>query len=281
MVRTHGLELKFAVMRYLSIIIFVSLLAGACKSDKEKNTPGAKELPGYVNDLAERVNKHPDSTGLRFLLIEAYDSLGMFQEAIAQTDSIIKGDSTNNAVWMRKGMLQESAKDTLGAIRSYKRSIAIYPAVDAQLSLANLFAERKNDTALLLVMNVARMMPDNLTLANCDFIAGVYHSRKGHVKMAEELFNRCISENIGLMEAYIEKGLLYFDQKKFDEALKIFQTATSVNGKYADAFYYQARCYEAMGKTQEAVSLYKQALSIDPGLKEAAAALNRLGAQVG
>jgi tetratricopeptide (TPR) repeat protein len=268
-------------MRYLSIILVVSILAFACKSDKEKNTEGTRKLPPYVNDLAERVNKHPDSTGLRFMLVEAYDSLGLYQEGIAQTDSIIKRDSLNNAVWMRKGMLQEKAKDTLGAISSYKKSISIYPAVDAQLSLANLYAERKNDTALLILVNVSRMMPDNITLANCDFIAGVYHARKGNVKMAEELFNRCISENIGLMEAYIEKGLLYYDRKKFDEALKIFQTATSVNARYADAFYYQARCYEAMGKTQEAISLYKQALSVDPELKEASTALTRLGAQVG
>jgi tetratricopeptide (TPR) repeat protein len=268
-------------MRYLAVIFSFVILFPACKGDKKDTTTGGtKELPGYVNDLAERVKKYPDSTGLRFRLIDAYDSLGMYHEGIAQADSIINNDSLNNAVWMRKGMLQEKAKDTVGAIISYTRSINIYPAIDAQLYLANIYAERRSDTALLLVNSVSRTMFDNRTLAECDFIAGIYHARKGNRKMAELLFNRCISNDVTFMEAYIEKGLLYYDQKKFDEALKIFQTASSVNGKYADAFYYQARCYEAMGKTQEAISLYRQALSIDPELKEASAALGRLGVQV-
>jgi tetratricopeptide (TPR) repeat protein len=268
-------------MRHLLIIFSAILFFVSCKDKKhDKDAVTTKSLPAYVKDLAERVKRYPDSTGLRFTLVEAYDSLGMYTEGIAETDSLIAKDSLNNAVWMKKGMLQEKAKDTVGAIISYTRSINIYPAIDAQLYLANIYAERKSDTALFLVNNVSRTIFDNRTLAECDFIAGVYHARRGNIKMAEQLFNRCISHDVAFMEAYIEKGLLYYDQKKYEEALKIFQVAASVNGKYADAFYYQARCYEALGKTPQAVSLYRQALSLDPDLKEASEALNRLGVQL-
>jgi tetratricopeptide (TPR) repeat protein len=268
-------------MRYLAVILSIIFFAVACKDKKneEGGPTGAPKLPGYVTDLAEKVKKYPDSTGLRFRLIEAYDSLGMYREGIAETDSLIRRDSVNNAVWMKKGMLLEKIKDTAAAIIAYTRSINIYPAIDAQLYLANIYAERRSDTALFLVNNVSRTMFDSRTLAECDFIAGIYHARKGDAKMAEQLFNRCISNDVTFMEAYIEKGLLYFDQQKFTEALKIFQAATSVNAKYADAFYYQARCYEAMGKTEEAINLYRQSLSIDPALKEATDALNRLHVQ--
>jgi tetratricopeptide (TPR) repeat protein len=267
-------------MKYLLIIFFCALSIASCKNKKSTtDTTGTKELPGYVKDLQERLLKYPDSTGIRFRLIEAYDSLGMYKEGLAQTDSLIKRDSTNNSVWMKKGMLQEKAKDTAGAIYSYKRSIFIYPSVDAQLYLANLYAERKNDTALLLVSAVSNVMFDNRTLAECDFIAGVYHSRKGNAKMAEQLFDRCVSEDHKFMEAYIEKGLIYFDQKKYDEALKIFQAASNVDPVYADAFYYQAKCLQAQGKTQEAINMYQQSLRIDPNLKEASEALAKLGVQ--
>jgi tetratricopeptide (TPR) repeat protein len=268
-------------MRYLTVIFSCMVLLMACKDKTQPgDTAGSKELPGYVKDLAERVKQYPDSTGLRFRLIEAYDSLGMTKEALVHADSLIRKDSTNNAVWMKKGMLQEKMKDTTGAIVSYIQSINIYPAVDAQLYLANLYAERRNDTALFLVNNVARTMFDNRTLAECDFIAGIYHARKGNAKMAEQLFNRCISQDLKFMEAYIEKGLLYFDQKKFDEALKIFQAAGNVEPTYADAFYFQAKCYEALGKTQEAINMYQQSLRLDPHLNEAHDALTRLGVQV-
>lgn len=268
-------------MRYILPVVCCVLLIVSCKDDKKTGEKDkTNELPGYVKDMQERLKKSPDSTGLRLRLVDAYDSLGMFKEGIAQVDSVLKRDSTNNAVWMRKGMLLEKAKDTSGAIYAYARSINIYPAVDAQLYLANLYAERKSDTALLLVNAVARQIFDNRTLAECDFIAGIYHARKGNTKMAEQLFDRCITQDLKFMEAYIEKGLLYFDQKKFPEALKIFQTAGTVEPSYADAFYYQARCMEALGRTQEAIHMYEQSLRLDPGLKESSDALTRLGVQV-
>jgi len=133
---------------------------------------------------------------------------------------------------------------------------------------------------LLLVNAVARQMFDTRTMAECDFIAGIYHARKGNTKMAEQLFNRCISQDLKFMEAYIEKGLLYFDQKKFPEALKIFQTAGTVDPGYADAYYYQARSLEALGRTQDAINMYRQSLRFDPNLKESSEALKRLGGQI-
>jgi tetratricopeptide (TPR) repeat protein len=268
-------------MRHILIFFSCVLLVIACKDKKKTHENGkTNELPEYVTNLQERVKKFPDSTGLRLKLVDAYDSLGMFREGIALVDSVLKKDSANNAVWMRKGMLLEKIKDTTGAIYAYARSINIYPAVDAQLYLANLYAERKSDTALLLVNAVARQMFDNRTLAECDFIAGIYHARKGNTKMAEQLFDRCISQDLKFMEAYIEKGLLYYDQKKFPEALKIFQTAGTVEPSYADAFYYQARCMEALGRTQDAINMYQQSLRLDPQLKESSDALTRLGVQV-
>jgi tetratricopeptide (TPR) repeat protein len=270
----------FCGMRYLPVLSFLLLMI--CCKDKTKpdQTADGKKIPAYVTDLMERVKKYPDSTGLRFRLVDALDSLGMYKEGLAQIDSLISKDSLNNSLWMRKGMLQERAKDTASAIISYARSINIYPAIDAQLYLANLLAERKNDTALLLVNAVSRTMFDRRTLAECDFIAGIYHARKGNVQMAVQLFDRCISNDLKFMEAYIEKGVLFYDQKKFDEALRVFQAAANVEPTYADAFYWQAKTYEATGKIKEAIDLYNQSLRLDPNMKEASDALARLGVHV-
>lgn len=266
-------------MRNLLLTIAIICTAMACKEKKAPAAESTKGLPAEVAELAEKCRQYPDSTPLRYALVDAYDSLGMYKEALAQVDSLVSRDSTGNEVWMRKGQLQEKNHDTVGAIISYTRSVNIYPAPDAQLWLANLYAERKSDTALFLVNAVARTVFDSRTLAECDFIAGVYHARKGNVQMASQLFDRCITEDRELMEAYIEKGLLYFDRKQYNEALKIFQVAANVKPTYADAYYYQARCQELMGRTQEAITLYRQALQLDPALKEASTALSRLGAQ--
>jgi len=264
-------------MRYIAASLLLLFLA-ACGNEKKPGTATANNgLPVYVNNLQALAKKYPDSLPLQYQLVDAYDSLAMFTEGLAIMDHISRLDSNNNEVWIRKGVLQEKVKDTVGALQSYWKSIRIYPAPEAQLSLANLYAERKNDTALLLVSGVAQTIFDSRTLAECDFIAGVYHSRSGNMAKAEQFFNRSIEGDRKLMEAYIEKGLLYFDRKKFADALKIFEVAGTVEPTYADAFYYQGRCQELLGKQKEAIALYEQSLRLDPALKEAAAGLQRLG----
>ncbi|MCE3282511.1 MAG: tetratricopeptide repeat protein [Chitinophagaceae bacterium] len=266
-------------MRYLVLLLAIALTIHACK---DRDGDGARDVSAadqLVKDLSDRAAKYPDSIEYRVALVDALDSLGRYREALTNMNILLQKDSANNSLWARNALLLERSGDTTAAIRSYARSISIYPEISTQLYLANLFAERKNDTALLLVNNVATNNTDRQTLAECDFIAGVYHARKGNASLAEQLFDRCIGNDRKLMEAYIEKGLLHFDRKKYDDALKIFQAAASVEPTYADAFYYQARCYELTGKTQEAINLYQQALSLDPALQQATEALGRLGAQ--
>jgi len=61
--------------------------------------------------------------------------------------------------------------------------------------------------------------------------------------------------------------------------LEVFQMASTVNNLYADAYYYQARCYEMMNKKDSAVMFFKQSLLIDPTMNEAHQHLKELKAQ--
>ncbi len=90
------------------------------------------------------------------------------------------------------------------------------------------------------------------------------------------LQDRCINNNYTYMEAYMEKGFIYYDAKKFDDALKVFQQAITVNNLYADAYYWEAKCYEAKGNKQDAILNYQRSLGLDKNLKEAKEALKRL-----
>ena len=74
----------------------------------------------------------------------------------------------------------------------------------------------------------------------------------------------------------MEKGFLYHAQHNFTEAIKVFETAITVNNTYADAYYWKAKTYEAMGDKDQALLNYERSLGLDKGLKEAAAAIKRL-----
>ena len=263
---------------YIPVLFFLFLLA--CKNESKTNhaetlSPG--DLPAPIKTLMSNVSKNPDSTGLRFQLVDALDSMGNYTEALAQADSMIKRDSLNYGLWYRKAMVQENAKDTSGALRSYRYALRIYPSPDAMLAAANLLAEKRNDTALLLTKQVASFREGREYTAHCNFINGVYYARKGEQAKAIEAFNNCIMNDLNYMEAYMEKGFLYFDNKKTAEALQVFKTVVTVKNTYADGYYWMAKCNEALNNKADAISNYQQALTLDPKLAEAADALKRLG----
>ncbi|HEX6914155.1 MAG TPA: tetratricopeptide repeat protein [Chitinophagaceae bacterium] len=267
-------------MRYLLIPVFVLVVIFSCKGKKEhEDTAEVSAADKLVNELVLRAEKYPDSLQLRLNLVNALDSLRRYRDALSHMQVILKKDSNNNSVWARNAQLLERNGDTASAIESYLKSLSIYPDPNNQLYLANLLAERKDPRALLVVNTVSKTQFDDETLAHCDFIAGVYHARTGNMQMAERLFNRCITHDRKYMVAYLEKGFLYFDRKRYRQALRIFQVAADVEPTYADAFYWQGKTYEAMGKPQEAINVYRQAINLDPGLKEASAAITRLAGQ--
>ncbi|MDE3234701.1 MAG: tetratricopeptide repeat protein [Bacteroidota bacterium] len=262
-------------MKKIALFAGIVFFAAACNNHTSDHQ-SSDNLSAKAQDLSQKVQQHPDSAGLRLQLVDALDSLNNYKEAAAQMDLLIRKDSLNYGLWFRKARLQESAKDTLQAIEAYNKALHIYPSPDGMLSLANLLAEKKNENALLLCQRVAELRLGREYIAHCSFISGVYYARTGNTERALQAFDNCINNDFSYMEAYQEKGFIFYDAGKYADALKIFQMAAQVNNTYADAYYWQAKCYEAMNQKAEAIKNYQTALGLDNQLKEAAAAIKRL-----
>jgi tetratricopeptide (TPR) repeat protein len=262
--------------------IFWLLIFTACRNEPKNTTPDVlkkSEMPENVQQLFNQLDRHPDSMGLRLRLIDALDSLGAYKQAMSQMDSLIIKDSLNYGLWYRKAQLQENTHDTSGALKSYRYAIRIYPTADAMLAAANLLAEKKDSLALALCKQVAAFRMGREYAAHCYFITGVYYARTGNRQRAIDAFNQCIMNDLNYMEAYMEKGFIYYDDKKTTEALKVFQTVVTVKNIYPDGYYWIAKCYEALNNKTEAIANYQKSLTLDPALKEADEALKRLGAK--
>jgi tetratricopeptide (TPR) repeat protein len=262
------------IVRLIATVFLIS-----CGEKNNKTQPVNAADAGqrsYIDSLGHLVKQSPDSTTLRIHLINSLDSLHLYEEAISQTDSLIKKDSLNNELWVMKAQLQEDKKDTAAAVESYINALNIYPSAEVQLNLANLFAESRNRKALLICDNVRKMSLGRETDADCHFITGVFYARTGDYKKALQAFDNAINQNYTLMEAYMEKGFIYYEGKNFKEALKVFETAITVNNMYADAWYWKAKCYQASGNKSEAIINYQRSLDLDKQLREAGEAIKRL-----
>ena len=261
-------------MKPWSFLLTTLFLMSCGSNGKNDNMDHAKA--SVVKNLSEELRHHPDSSVLRMQLINSLDSLQQFLVAIKHTDSLLAKDSMNEGLWVTKAHLQESNRDTINAIISYEKAISIYPAIEPQLYLANLFAEKKNPKALWLCTNVLKMGQGRETDANCSFIAAIYFARIGNSEKAIEGFDKAIADNYTLTDAYLEKGFIYYDKKDYNQALKIFQTARKVSSTNADVYYWIAKCNEAMGNKEEALINYQRALGLDRNLKDAKAGVERM-----
>jgi tetratricopeptide (TPR) repeat protein len=273
---TTVMGLYFCSMKQVWLIIGV-LLVFACKNKEQKaDSLKNEQFSQEVEQLLNNVAKHPDSIGLRVQLVDALDSMGKFQLAMVQMDSLIKKDSGNFGLWFKLGSLKERSGDTLAAIGAYGIAAKIYPTPDVLLTLGNLFAETKDSRVFNTVKQVAQMRLGRTYQSHCDFIVGVYYARTGNASSAISQFNACINNNYGYLEAYMEKGFLFYDSKKYSEANQVFQTVVTIKNNYADGYYWLGKTAEAQQQKQEAITQYERSLALDPNLKEASSAISRL-----
>ncbi len=267
---------RFTPMKYVyNTLCFCLVLACQNRAVSDKQADSLQHTP-QVSALQKALQQYPDSLGLHWQLATVADSIGNYTLATAAIDSMIQKDSMNYALWFKKGQIMEHAADTIKAIGYYNIAAKIYASPDVLLALANLYAETKNPLALTMCQLINRLRMGKEYDSYTAFFTAIYHERCQNYPLAISWLNQSIANNYTFMDAYMEKGFIYYDTKQYSEALKTFQLAATINNTYADAPYWQAKCLEAMNQKAAAVQKYQIALSLNKHLTEASQALQRL-----
>ena len=165
--------------------------------------------------------------------------------------------------------------DTSGAIAAMEKSFSILPVNYSGLALANLYITRKNPRALE-ICNILLSKDSGAIQTEPLYMKGVYYSEMKENEKALEQFEACILRDWKMTDAYIEKGIILFEEKKIEGALKVFKMAATVSNTNADAYYWMGRCYESTGNTEEAAVNYERAYALDRSFAEAKEALKRI-----
>jgi len=231
-------------------------------------------------DSAERLlldceKRFPDNPAFASMLGDLYQQAGKNKEALGIYDDLLHKDSMNNEAWYEKGLLLEKMLDTPNAIDALKKAFALQPVNTYGLELAHLYAETRNPIALsicddALHKDSAHEMIDPL------FIKGIYYSNTAQYKKAIVQFDSCIGRDWKFTDAYLEKGIALYEQKRYDTAMSTFLMTIKVSDTYPDGYYWVGRCYEATGHKDQAILYYRQALSLDKDFTEASDHIKQL-----
>ena len=218
----------------------------------------------------------PSSFLLQLTLARSYDAQGKTDEALKLCNDILQKIPQQVDVIKMKAELLSKKGNTAEAISILEKAYSITPYdIDLNYELAYKYAENKNAKAISLCDSLIRI--DTLGLhAEPYYYKGIYFSNINDKAKALALFDNAIKHDYNYLNAYIEKGRILYDQKKFADALKTVQLVNTISPKFPDAYFWIAKCQEALGQKEEAKLNYQRAYGLDNSFTEAKEASERI-----
>ena len=239
------------------------------------DSTGSKSLS--IEELKEAVNRYPDSLSLRNTLIDAYLKESDIKNALTEQTEYVRRDSMNPEPISQLAALQLASGDTLSAISNLRKSIAIAPnRAGDKVELGFVYANRKDRTAILIADDILNTFTNPTVKTNARYLKGIYYSNVGDKTRALQQYDSCIIYDYTFLDAHIEKGIILYDLKKYDQSIKSFEKVMSISSTNPEPYYWIGRNYEALGKKDEAADYYKKTLGLDEHFEDAKKALENL-----
>lgn len=240
------------------------------------NTLRRKNTDSAIGFLEEATKKIPESIALQISLARGYQQKGNEEKAIAVCNQVIaKYPGQLDALQLKAEILQGQNKNA-EAIAILEEAYTYAPG-DAELvhGLAFAYAQTKNIKAIAL--------SDSLIKADVEgkhaepyYFKGVYYANIGNRTGALVFFNQAIQHDYNFLDAYMEKGNLFYKAKNYKEALETFELAVKVSPTFAETYFWMGKTKEAMGNKAEAKLDYQRAYGLDKTMQEAREAAERL-----
>lgn len=268
-------------MKKFLLLITTIITLYSCNSSSETVAPTVDSLNELINSIRDSIKLHPADTLAKYKLVLILQDVGRYKEAVSVLDSmnISNTDSANTKTYynylFKRSELLMLAGDTANAIKTLELFVIPGELTEAGLRLADLYAETKNPKTISLcdAMNKNDASGHD---PNPDYLKGVYYYNTEELEKALAQFNSCILKDYTFMDAYMEKGRILYKQKKYQEAITVYDLALSISNSYADAFFWKAKCQEALGQTKDAKLNYQKAYGLDKTLTEAKEAADKL-----
>ena len=93
---------------------------------------------------------------------------------------------------------------------------------------------------------------------------GRFSVQSGQLDKARERFDQVIDAQPDRVEAYWERAILDMEEGFLEDAVQGFDLCISADEMYVNGRFFKARCLEAMGKADQALTEYKSYLPLSP-----------------
>lgn len=220
--------------------------------------------------------KLPNSISLKLAMAKTYQQKNDLANALPVLDQILKKTPNQVDALLLKSEILKSLNRDAEALNTLERAYAYAPFdIEIANNLAFEYAEAKNPKVLKLSDSLISMDMSE-THAEPFYFKALYYSNTNNYAEAIRLLNQAIQRDYYFLDAYMEKGQILFRQKKYTDAMKVFQLAITISPTFADAYYWMGKSKQALGNNKEAKLDYQRAYGLDKSLTEAKEAAESL-----
>ncbi|MDZ4792938.1 MAG: tetratricopeptide repeat protein [Bacteroidota bacterium] len=226
--------------------------------------------------LNNALKELPNSFFLKLTLARSLAAQNKTDEALQLCNEMLQKNPEQVDVLKIKAELLDKKGNATEAISTLEKAYRLTPYdIDLNYELAYKYGETKNAKVIALCDSLIKI--DTLGLhAEPYYYKGLYFSNINDKKKALALFDQALQHDYYYLNAYIEKGRILYELKQLQEALKTFQLANTISAKFPDAYFWTAKCQEALGQKVEAKLNYQRAYGLDKSFTEAKEAADKL-----
>jgi tetratricopeptide (TPR) repeat protein len=213
--------------------------------------------------LKEAVSMLPESLLLNLTLARSYDAQGKTEDALQLISKLlIQNPEQVDLLKMKADLLGKKGNEA-EAVQLLEKAYNLTPYdVELNYILALKYAESKNSRVLQLCDSLIKA--DSLGQhAEPYYYKGIYYSTINDKATALRMFDEAVKHDYYYLDGYIEKGAVLFETNKYKDALSVFNLALTISPKYADTYYWIAKCQQALGQREEAKLNYQRAFGLD------------------
>lgn len=234
-----------------------------------------KDLSGSVKWLEKALKLNPDDPASHLKMAKMFVYTKEYTAAFNEINTVLRQDVYNPEGYFLKGMIYKDLKDTSKAISSFQTAESVDPRyIDAMIQLGLLYSAKRDPLAL-------KYFDKAFSIDTTDvfpiYAKGVYYQDSKDYEAAKAQYKRAILQDKNYENAYFNMGYILMQQDSLEKAYRQYDLLTQISPASAEAYYNRGLCNELMGKKEEAIMDFKQAIVFDSEYEEPREGLKRLG----
>jgi tetratricopeptide (TPR) repeat protein len=207
------------------------------------------------------LSREPSNFEAQSNLAFAYLQAGRYANAVTEYTHAISMSPRNALCWQNRGFAYDKLGKRSKAIEDIHHSIELDPTnMDARMNLAAFHEDVKQfDRAIAEYEAVIKL--DGAHHAEAYTNAARCMLEKGNITGAKKYLNDALSTNPNDADAHFQLANIYWKkEKKTDDALKEFKTATILESNNASYYENWALLLEDLNRKEEAVATWKNCM---------------------